>query len=378
MQVDAADDLVFTFNAGVTLFRITNGVAVRIEDATFSDWMEQQHDGDDFNTSFVNTIDWNITGLTGAIQAGTIDVDFDAITATSFNGVALTTAGAATNYLDETGAYSVPPSSGADPAGTETISGDWTFTNVLGVTFDPSCELDLRNNADSSTTFIQNLGPTLQFGIAGADFGSGVFEIAQTSFVRLESPSIFIREQASAADISGEGQLYVRADAFSNTLMYVNDNGNEFEIGGLPYNGDLLNGAGLLADTNFVGWVNIGPKPNTDYTLICQGQITAPAIDDGKVQLTCDTNSIFSGLYTDSTGKVEAIRSAIGEVITNTIVVPTDGSASDDGTFFTIIGMFQAGATGQTCSLRAAKNADGGADGSIVRPSMSVVPLEEQ
>jgi len=189
---------------------------------------------------------------------------------------------------------------------------------------------------------------------------------------------LFQREQAAAeTSVASAGQLWVRTDSFSNTLMFTNDNDNEFEVAGIPYNGDLLNGAGLLADTNFVGWVNIGPKPNTDYTLICQGQITAPAIDDGKVQLTCDTNSIFTGLYTDSTGKVEGIRSAIGEVITNTIVVPTDGSATDDGTFFTIIGMFQAGATIQTCSLRAAKNADGGADGSIVRPSMSVVRLVE-
>ena len=264
-----------------------------------------------------------------------------------------------------------------DTAANYVMSGSWEFTNALGIEFGPSCELRLRNNADTSHTFIQNTGPVIQFGIAGADFGSGVFEIAQTSFVRLESPSIFIREQAAGADILQEGQLYVRADTFSNTLMYRNDVGSDYEIAGIPYNGDLLDGAGLLADTVFVGWVNIGPKPNTDYTLICQGQITAPAIDDGKVQLTCDTNSIFTGLYTDSTGKVEGVRSAIGEVVTNTVVVPTDGSATDDGTFFTIIGMFQAGATGQTTSLRAAKNADGGADGSIVRPSMSVVRLVE-
>jgi hypothetical protein len=265
-----------------------------------------------------------------------------------------------------------------DTAANYVMSGSWEFTNALGIEFGPSCELRLRNNADTSHTFIQNTGPVIQFGIAGADFGSGVFEIAQTSFVRLESPSIFIREQASAADILQEGQLYVRADSFSNTLMYVNDNGNEYEIGGIPYNGDLLNGSFLMATTVYTGVVNIAPKPNTFYTLVITGQMTTPnAADDGKLEITCDTNSVLTGLYTDSMGAAEGIRSALGEVITNTIVVDTDGSGVDDGTFFTITCMLKTGATGQTVSLRVAKNADAGGDGLCTFPTMSVLPLVE-
>jgi len=281
-------------------------------------------------------------------------------------------------FTDDTGVDFDLTTGAFDTAANYVMSGSWEFTNVLGIEFGPSCELRLRNSGDSSTTFIQNIGPTLQFGIAGGDFGSGVFEIAQTSFVRLESPSIFIREQASAADISGEGQLYVRADTFSNTLMYVNDNGNEFEIGGIPYNGDLLDGSFLMATTTYTGVVNIGPKPNTFYTLIITGQMTTPnAADDGKLEITCDTNSVLTGLYTDSMGASEGIRSALGEVITNTIVVDTDGSGVDDGTFFTIVCMLKTGATGQTVSLRVAKNADAGGDGLCTFPTMSVVPLVE-
>lgn len=237
----------------------------------------------------------------------------------------------------------------------------------------------VRNDAPNVLVFTDDAGTDWDLNVAASGVTNPMTaDLDGDGFDLDDMGVLFQREQAAAeTSVASAGQLWVRTDTFSNTLMFTNDNDNEFEVAGIPYNGDLLNGAGLLADTNFVGWVNIGPKPNTDYTLICQGQITAPAIDDGKVQLTCDTNSIFTGLYTDSTGKVEGIRSAIGEVITNTIVVPTDGSATDDGTFFTIIGMFQAGATGQTCSLRAAKNADGGADGSIVRPSMSVVRLVE-
>jgi len=57
---------------------------------------------------------WSITGFT-SINAPAVDADFDNLTATDFNGVALTTAGVATNYLDETGNYSVPAGGGFTP-----------------------------------------------------------------------------------------------------------------------------------------------------------------------------------------------------------------------------------------------------------------------
>ena len=78
-----------------------------ISDAGVTSYGLFSHDGTDFNLAFTSTTDWNITGLT-SIQAGTIDADFDSVTATDFNAVPLTAAGAATNYLDESGGYSVP------------------------------------------------------------------------------------------------------------------------------------------------------------------------------------------------------------------------------------------------------------------------------
>ena len=84
------------------------------------------------------------------------------------------------------------------PPLTKSSLGSWEFTNVLGLELGPSCELDMRNNADNSTTFIQNLGPTLQFGIAGGDFGSGIFEISQSSWAKVVCPPLFIGEQAAA------------------------------------------------------------------------------------------------------------------------------------------------------------------------------------
>ena len=184
-----------------------------------------------------------------------------AITGVSVDGVTLTTAGAATNYLDETGAYSVP--TGAfDTAANYVMSGSWEFTNALGVEFGPSCELDLRNTADNSTTFIQNLGSSIQFGVAGADFGSQIFDISQSSFQQVNCPPLFIGEQAAAeADVGGDGQVWVRSDV-PNNLMFTDDIGNDF---GVAYASGRetanathdFNTAGNIAE-NFIGFYDDG------------------------------------------------------------------------------------------------------------------------
>ena len=284
----------------------------------------------------------------------------------------------ALHYITEAGVDLNLSTGVFDPTLDQTISGHWEFTDVQGVDFGPSCELDLRNNADDSSVFIQNLGPVFQFGIAGGDFGDGVFQISQSSFARVECPVIFIGEQAAAeADISQDGQVWVRTDAFSNTLMFTNDNGNDIEVAGLPLCGDALPGTLVLATATFAGVVNIGPNINHLYRIIITGEVTAPTIDDIKLELTVDTNSVFKGVYTDSDGQNAAIESVTGEVITNTIVVPTDGSATPNGVYFQIIGMLQTGGVAQTFSLRAAKNADGGADGGIHGTGMSVQEIVE-
>jgi len=72
-------------------------------------------------------VQFNAAGVMGASAAMTWDGT--TLNATQFNGIALTTAGAATNYLDETGNYSAPPA-----AGDETVFSEY----LAGVTIDPS------------------------------------------------------------------------------------------------------------------------------------------------------------------------------------------------------------------------------------------------
>jgi hypothetical protein len=354
-------------------------------------------------------------------------------------------------FTDDVGTDTVL-GSGFDPSANQTITGDWTFQGQTlfdnaadDVDLEPNVSLNMRNTADTSATFIQNLGSSLQFGVAGADFGTQVFDIGSSFlklrlnrslfmteqaaagadvigdgqvWVRNDTPNnlmftddagtdfviggtgapagvtnpmtadldgdgfdlddmgvMFMREQATSdADVTGQGQLWVRTDAFSNTLMFTNDNGNDMEVMGLPLNGDILDGTLTLTGTGFVGAVNLGPKSDSSYMLTFAGAVAAPSADDIKLQLTVDTNSLFLGTFIDSTGQVTEMRSNIGTVVTNTVVVPTDGSTLPSGGHtFTIVGHLHTGATAPgTLSLRAAKNADTGADGGIYFPAGAV------
>ena len=247
------------------------------------------------------------------------------------------------------------------------------FINVDGVgTAGANTFIGGLNSANIEVDF--GVAVRFQHGLASTN----IMETIDTG-IWLPAGSLFITEKAAQeTPIATRGELWVRTDTFSNTLIYTNDNGSDFEIGGLPYQGDVLDGSLLLTGTTFGGAANLGPKQNSFYTIIARGQFTTPdAADDGKVQLTVDTLSVFQGLYTDSKGQVVSMQSALGEVVTNTVVVDTDGSGVDDGTYFQIIGTLKTGANAQTFSLRVAKNADAGGDGLCSFPSLSVVPLTD-
>lgn len=47
---------------------IRDGSHLYIRDTLDGDWADFHHDGLDFNTDFTNTVDWNLTGLTGGVQ----------------------------------------------------------------------------------------------------------------------------------------------------------------------------------------------------------------------------------------------------------------------------------------------------------------------
>ncbi|KKM81572.1 hypothetical protein LCGC14_1328440, partial [marine sediment metagenome] len=80
----AAEEFFDVGNAGY----VTNhkGQSSRFYNVGFTDYVQFDHDGGDFNISGFQTADINITGIT-SIQAGTVDVDFDDITATTYGAI---------------------------------------------------------------------------------------------------------------------------------------------------------------------------------------------------------------------------------------------------------------------------------------------------
>ena len=66
---------------------ISGGSLLRIVGPINTNHVSMAHDNTDMNWVGISTIDWNISGIT-ALNAGSMDADFDAITATSYEGIA--------------------------------------------------------------------------------------------------------------------------------------------------------------------------------------------------------------------------------------------------------------------------------------------------
>jgi len=90
--------------------QISKGGYLRFYGPGDSGYFSIKNDDTDINFTHSGITDWNISGIT-AINAGTVDADFDAVTATTYDGVA------AANLVDK--------------SATETISGAWTFSSAI-------------------------------------------------------------------------------------------------------------------------------------------------------------------------------------------------------------------------------------------------------
>ena len=408
-----------------------------------------------------------------------------AITGVSVDGVTLTTAGVATNYLDETGAYSVPAGGGGGVTTFEgrngavvALSADYDAFYLVKTGGPQTCTSDVTINGGGSLTIDDNFtnfrlenstdllmfssGGTEDFRISlsaslcqftGSGFnppdlslqiqnwvgldvnvqtffqpsltvggssnpGSGasiniphgavpstpvngdVWTTTAGFFARINGVTIdlaggltqpitltadidgdgfnlddmgvlFMREQAAAdADVTGQGQIWVLDEGFTQSLMYTNDNGNDFELAALNLT-DMNTSSLLVTGTAFVESLVFQPDVNRDYIVTATFELQSPAADDMQVEMVIDTNAVFKGVltYASQDGTITgtfALESQVGDVITNIVVVPTSGNLTPDGTYVTITGSLNMGATSGTHSVRVAKNADTGADGLFV------------
>lgn len=243
-------------------------------------------------------------------------------------------------------------------------------------------QLWVRNTSDGELILTddqgldQNISESLYHNGAAKATGQLVgLNIIGNLYVNASGQSIYIGEKASAnVDATGEGQLWVETRAFAQRLMFTPENGADIIVAGLP-DSDLSAGTVVIAGTSFVAVANIGNVQDTAYMILANVEVTAPAADDMNIQMTVNSGSVFKGVLTASDGTISQIEASVGDVVTNNVLVTTDGSASPDGTYVSIQGVLIADGIAQTVSLRCGKNADTGADGSAVRAVIKALPV---
>ncbi len=199
-----------------TQIRISAAGVLTIFDSGLTDSGTFAHDGTDFNTAFINTTDWNITGLSDLITSSNITVQ-------GSGGAPATNESRLTQQaLFHDGKEALL---GSDTFLRLNNSGDFT-----GGTFTPN-----PMRIDSSL----RVGTSTDFGLFshdGTDFNTAFTLTADWNITGATNykfdDSLFITEKAAAnTDVATLGQLWVRSDT-PNTMMFTDDAGTDFIIGG--------------------------------------------------------------------------------------------------------------------------------------------------
>ncbi len=235
-----------------------------------------EHDGIDFNTTFVNTTDWNITGIT-AIQAGAVDADFDAITATSYGGI--------------------PESNLLSRTVNETIGGNWTFDIHAGG--DLTVERQGASASDASVIAYSNLDGVKGYAGFSDSARFTAYDAATAIIFEVDADgSLILSDVGTNADpgtdkllLSGYGMMGSRANMYisnanasgqilfgtgdihaSGTKLTLSNSGNLYPAGAsqdlgltgsrwdvgyfnsLDVSGDIDMGANLITDTKVGQW----------------------------------------------------------------------------------------------------------------------------
>lgn len=250
----------------------------------------------------INSINGDVILCAGAIMKvspiGTAVVIDGDVTADNFNGVSLTTAGAATNFLNETGSYSVPPDLGGNVTTSATLTDN--FVVVGNGTEDVDVSTASFNGDDLTivgSLTVENgssANPSIRFAthaLSGVSVGSNIL------------------------DISVNGQSGVRVIAGNNPVngLFVEmaDTGNAVNVvpggsdGSIPLH-LRAKGADVLIN-QIAGDTKIGLN---DALTVTSSSTVAVAGTLGVSSISADTSSIASyattgtngGSYTDFVG----------------------------------------------------------------------------
>ena len=248
--------------------------------------MTMDSSGFDFLTTTTATVaigdPVTLTSRMTIANAGAVDV-VGALTAASYDGVVLTTGGVATNYLDETGAYSVPASSG-----------------------DPDQNLFLNVLSDAGTAVADNTTDTLSI-LGGTGISTAVSADAVT--ITNDDPNV-------------DQNLWLNMDADSGGPVAANITTDTFTITGgasitTAISGDVVtitNDAPNVDQNLFLNVLSdagTAVADNTTDTLsILGGTGISTAVSADAVTITNDAPNVTQNLWlnmdADSGGPVAA------------------------------------------------------------------------
>jgi hypothetical protein len=319
------------------------------------------HDGTDFDTTFVNTTDWNISGIT-SIQAGTVTADFDAITGTSYGGIL------EANLLDKT----------AD----ETVSGAYTFSDDVTLTgFTPTLRLgDAAGTNDAELILYGHQGSTTYGSRLRADSNA----LYWGPYTTEGSSSALTMNATIGTWTFGKGATVRYGDSTDTDYTTMKNFIDRFELNvggsnrlaisttvGTQYSGGgyiwLRDGGELriqdAGDTDYAAFSHDGTDFNTAFTNTVNWALTGLTgnlqLDNDEIQFT--TNNSGQKISGRTGSYIELYNGSTGDIVLN--------SANNNGV--TVNGPLAMGGYGITNiggSLAIGSNTVSGTSGAYYQP----------
>jgi len=217
-----------------TQVRISAAGVLTILDAGLTDSVAISHDGTDINIVGTNAIDLNLTGIT-ALKMGTVDLDADAITATSYGGIL------EANLLDKTANESL-------------TGGNWTFNEITFFT---------KNIRMNNTIKLRALNAAASAEIDLAQVGAGDDAIFGDAgrLTRIRGTSVSVDATLTATsyvqlDTATSAQLNAIADAINTAagkiqgaVVYNTTTDNPVYATGNTDGSTWVDGAGTVVNT---------------------------------------------------------------------------------------------------------------------------------
>jgi len=270
LGVDYSDEFVMTFSAGVAAFVIAGGREVRFTDATFADSFSMQHDGTFFNFGAVNTTGLRLNDIPlyleeRAAAAGDTATLGQVWVRNDVPNILMYTDDTGVDsevVMLESGLHLVLPSTndavtptlafGDGDSGFFENTDDSIYVSIAGSALYQMNAFNFgsvslsragfRNQAPTTTvpTILPRSGD-IDTGIGGNAVDEMSLIAGGVEFVRcvestedymlVQVPMLIGESAAAVADIAAYGQVWVRDDV-PNTLMFTDDAGTDFAIGG--------------------------------------------------------------------------------------------------------------------------------------------------